>query len=55
MENLKDHISKISFVGLSGIGQWRLKQRLKRLNPRYPVSFFKDPEAAKTWLVHERA
>lgn len=51
--NLNDYIKKISFVGLSGVSKWRLKREIKKLSISYPISFFSDPEEAKTWLVSE--
>lgn len=52
--NINEQIVKISFVGLSGFSKWRLKRLLKRLDINYPISFYSDPEDAKTWLVNER-
>ncbi|WP_240479845.1 hypothetical protein [Paenibacillus wynnii] len=52
--NINDYIKKVSFVGLSGVSKWRLKREIKKLDISYPVSFFSDPEEAKTWLVSER-
>ncbi|MCL6604606.1 MAG: hypothetical protein K6T94_17215 [Paenibacillus sp.] len=52
--NINDYIKKVSFVGLSGVSKWRLKREIKKLDISYPISFFSDPEEAKTWLVSER-
>jgi len=52
--NLKDHIDKLSFVGLSGFNRWRLRRRVKRLGMKLRISFYSDPEDAKTWLIDER-
>jgi len=51
--NLKDHIDKLSFVGLSGFNRWRLRRRVKRLGMKLRISFYSDPEDAKTWLINE--
>jgi predicted HTH transcriptional regulator len=51
--NLKDHIDKLSFVGLSGINTWRLRIRIKNLGMDKRISFYSDPEDAKTWLINE--
>ncbi|MEK4356455.1 hypothetical protein NYE48_05255 [Paenibacillus sp. FSL M7-1455] len=53
MYNLKDHIDKISFVGLSSLNAWRLRRGMKKLGMNPRLSFFSDPEDAKTWLIHE--
>ncbi|WP_238162593.1 hypothetical protein [Cohnella sp. AR92] len=52
--NMNEQIIKISFVGLSGFSKWRLKRMLKRSGISCPISFYSDPEDAKTWLVNER-
>jgi len=52
--NLNDHILKISLVGLSSLSRWSLKRKIKPLDIRYPVTFFSDPEDAKTWLINEK-
>lgn len=52
--NLKDHIDKLSFVGLSGFNRWRLRRSVKRLGMKLRISFYSDPEDAKTWLIDER-
>lgn len=54
MNILKDHVDKLSFVGLSGMNRWKLKRRLKSLGMGQPVSFYADPEEAKTWLITDR-
>ena len=53
LENLQDRVIKISFVGLNGISRWRLKRMIRQKKIRYPISFYSDPEDAKTWLIHE--
>ena len=52
--NINDNIKKLSFVGLSRINQWRLKRKLLKTNIEFPISFYSDPEEAKTWLINER-
>ncbi|MGC5770830.1 hypothetical protein [Paenibacillus pabuli] len=54
MNNLKDHLDKLSFVGLSWVDRWKLKRRLKSLGMGQFVSFYADPEEAKTWLITDR-
>lgn len=54
LNNLNGYVKKISFVGLSSISKWKLKRRIKNLKLEYPVSYFSDPEEAKTWLISER-
>jgi hypothetical protein len=54
MNNLKDHLDKLSFVGLSWMDRWKLKRRLKSLGMEQSVSFYADPEEAKTWLIADR-
>lgn len=53
INNLKGHIDKISYVGLSRINVWRLKRRVKELGIKQKISFYSDPEDAKTWLINE--
>lgn len=53
IDHLKDHIDKLSFVGLSGFNEWRLKTKLKKLGMQQRISFYSDPEDAKTWLINE--
>lgn len=54
LKNLNDYIERLSFVGLSGMNQWRLKRRMKQAGLKQTISFYADPEDAKTWLVSER-
>lgn len=54
INNLKDHVDKLSFVGLSGMDRWKLKRRLKSFELGQSVSFYADPEEAKTWLITDR-
>ncbi|MDR9745213.1 hypothetical protein [Paenibacillus taichungensis] len=54
LNNLNGYVKKISFVGLSSISEWKLKRKIKNLKLEYPVSYFSDPEEAKTWLISER-
>ena len=54
LNNLNGYVTKISFVGLSSISKWQLKRKIKNLKLEYPVSFFSDPEEAKTWLISDR-
>jgi len=53
-ENLSDHIEKMAYVGLSGLNRWRLKRRIRKAGIQQKISFYSDPEDAKTWLVSER-
>ncbi|OZB96207.1 hypothetical protein [Paenibacillus sp. XY044] len=53
MDRLNARIQKLSFVGLSGVNRWRVRRGLKKLKPDYMVSYFSDPEEAKTWLIRE--
>ncbi|WP_018757742.1 hypothetical protein [Paenibacillus terrigena] len=53
LKNLEDRIVKISFVGLSGFNRWKLKRQMKRSGIQLQISFYADPEEAKTWLVVE--
>lgn len=52
--NINEHIKKLSIVGLSRINQFRIKRKLSQRNIQFPVTFYSDPEEAKTWLVSER-
>ncbi|PWW45509.1 MULTISPECIES: hypothetical protein [Paenibacillus] len=54
LNNLNGYVKKISFVGLSSISKWKLKRKIKNLKLEYPISYFSDPEGAKTWLISER-
>ncbi|MEK4052162.1 hypothetical protein MHB84_00805 [Paenibacillus sp. FSL F4-0087] len=54
LNNLNGYVKKISFVGLSSISKWKLKRKIKNLKLEYPVTYFSDPEEAKTWLISER-
>ncbi|WP_408894719.1 hypothetical protein [Paenibacillus taichungensis] len=54
INNLNGYVKKISFVGLSSTSKWKLKRKIKNLKLEYPVSYFSDPEEAKTWLISER-
>ncbi|RAW16891.1 hypothetical protein DC345_07250 [Paenibacillus taichungensis] len=54
LNNLNGYVKKISFVGLSSTSKWKLKRKIKNLKLEYPVSYFSDPEEAKTWLISER-
>ncbi|MDR9856456.1 hypothetical protein RJP21_22900 [Paenibacillus sp. VCA1] len=53
LNNLDGYIERLSFVGLSGMNQWRLKRKIKKAGMNYKISFYSDPEDAKTWLVSE--
>lgn len=53
--NLNHHIDKLSVVGLSGFHRWRLKREIRKAKLKVIISFYLDPEEAKTWLVSERA
>ncbi|OPA73732.1 hypothetical protein BVG16_26955 [Paenibacillus selenitireducens] len=52
---IQEQLVKLSIVGLSFSNVYRCKKLLKKAGITLPVQFFKDPEDAKTWLVHERA
>jgi hypothetical protein len=54
LKNLNDYIERLSFVGLSGINQWRLKRKIKQAGIIQNISFYADPEDAKTWLISEK-
>lgn len=51
--NLHACIDKLSIVGLTKFNMWRLKRRMKRSGIRLNISFYEDPEDAKTWLVSD--
>ncbi len=46
---LQGHVTRIALVGMPWWPKFKLTFRLKKLG--YPVRFFEDPEAAKTWVV----
>lgn len=46
-------IDKLSIVGLTRFNVWRLKRRMKKSGIRLNISFYEDPEDAKTWLVSD--
>lgn len=54
IKRLNEHIDKFTVVGLSGFNIWRLKSRIKKSDIELNISFYADPEEAKTWLVSER-
>ncbi len=49
------YIPRLAIVGCSWFDRWRFGRVEQRLNLKLPipVRYFKDPEAAKTWLVSE--
>jgi len=53
IQSLDNHIIKLSIVGCSHFNRWKLKRLSKKTGCQFkmPVSFFDDPEDAKTWLV----
>ncbi|GAV11761.1 hypothetical protein [Paenibacillus sp. NAIST15-1] len=51
--NLHARIDKLSIVGLTRFNMWRLKRRIKKSGIRLNMSFYEDPEDAKTWLVSD--
>lgn len=53
LDNIKERIIRVSFVGLNGISKWRLKRMLRKFKVSYSISFYSDPEDAKTWLINE--
>jgi len=53
--NLSHHIDKLSIVGLSGFHRWRLQRGIRKAKLKMNISFYIDPEEAKTWLISERA
>lgn len=54
LKKLNNSIDRLAFVGLSGMNQWRLKRCIKKAGIKHRISYFSDPEDAKTWLVSER-
>lgn len=50
---MDDYINKLSIVGLSGLNRWRLKRSMKKAGIKLHISYYSDPEDAKTWLVSE--
>lgn len=54
LTNINDYIVKLSFVGLSRWDEWRIKRRIRKAGFKHLISFYSDPEEAKTWLVSER-
>lgn len=54
IRRLNEHIVKLSVVGLSGFNRWRLKNWIRKSQIKLNISFYADPEEAKTWLVSER-
>jgi len=55
IDRMKGHITKLAMVGCAFGERWRYRRQLKnsKLELRFPVRFFDDPEDAKTWLVME--
>jgi hypothetical protein len=53
LQRLQTHIPKLAIVGCSVIDQWRFERIRRRKNLNIPIRYFRDPEAAKTWLVSE--
>ncbi|GIO95992.1 hypothetical protein J14TS5_10780 [Paenibacillus lautus] len=54
LKNLENYIERLSFVGLSAINEWRLKRSIKKAGINLKISYYSDPEKAKTWLVSEK-
>ncbi|MGG3306738.1 hypothetical protein ABER23_04845 [Paenibacillus lautus] len=54
LKNLDNYIERLSFVGLSAINEWRLKRSIKKAGVTLKISYYSDPEEAKTWLVSEK-
>ncbi|MBT2762174.1 hypothetical protein [Paenibacillus sp. ISL-20] len=54
LKNLDNYIERLSFVGLSRINEWRLKRSIKKAGIALKISYYSDPEDAKTWLVSEK-
>lgn len=54
INRLNEHINKLSVVGLSSFNIWRLKRKIRRTKLSLNISFYADPEDAKTWLVSDR-
>ncbi|WP_068780804.1 MULTISPECIES: hypothetical protein [unclassified Paenibacillus] len=50
---LSSHIDKLSIVGLSGFHRWRLQRGIRKAKLKMSISFYMDPEEAKTWLISE--
>ncbi|MFU1792525.1 hypothetical protein ACM1RC_01520 [Paenibacillus azoreducens] len=53
IRDLERYIDKLSVVGLSGFNIWRLKRKLKKSGIHKNITYYADPEEAKTWLVHD--
>ncbi|MEC0242630.1 hypothetical protein P4H66_22720 [Paenibacillus dokdonensis] len=54
LQRINDRIDKISIVGLTGFNLWRIKRKIKKSGINLIISFYKDPEDAKTWLIHDK-
>lgn len=53
--NISEYVDRMSIVGLSRFNQWRLRRGLKNSGIKFKISFFEDPEDAKTWLIGDSA
>lgn len=54
MERVQHRVSKLALVGLRYGDRVRVQRIQKRLGMQIPqIRFFRDPEDAKTWLIHE--
>jgi hypothetical protein len=54
IKNLNEYIDKLSVVGLTRLNIWRLKRRIKRSGIKLRITFYIDPEEAKTWLISDK-
>ena len=54
LQRINDRIDKISIVGLTGLNVWRIKRKIRKSGINLIISFYKDPEDAKTWLIHDK-
>jgi hypothetical protein len=54
IKNLNKYIDKLSVVGLTRFNIWRLKRRIKRSGIKLKITFYINPEEAKTWLISDK-
>jgi hypothetical protein len=57
MQRVQDRITRLALYGVSHRDQRRIRQAAKKAGIEFPfpLKFFDEPEAAKTWLVSEAA
>ncbi|CAH0119957.1 hypothetical protein PAE9249_02466 [Paenibacillus sp. CECT 9249] len=54
LKRINHHIQKLTIVGLPLITRWKLDRLIKGdKSTGLNITYFKDPEDAKTWLVNE--